>query len=143
MHARKVRPRKTPWRRPCIENCRRLSSQVRHGDFCIDDASNVRRDSPVQSPIEIDFIQTTSELFVICGSKNDEILSGGFGAIVGSMLSALIIGLINSSVFFVLLVILQSILANLNMDESRRQRMSGAMLLVLVLFYGRGRAMRA
>jgi hypothetical protein len=87
--------------------------------------------------------QTTSELFVICGSKNDEILLGGFGAIVGSMLDALIIGLISSSVFFVLLVILQSILATLNMDESRRQMMSGAMLLVLVPFYGRGRAMRA
>jgi hypothetical protein len=49
-------PRKTPWTRPCIENCRRLSSRAGHGDFCIGDASNVRRDSPVQSPIEIDFI---------------------------------------------------------------------------------------
>ena len=42
----------------------------------------------------------------------------------------------------VLLVILQSILTTINIDEAGRQIVFGATLLVLMLFYGRGRAMR-
>ncbi|WP_149762919.1 ABC transporter permease [Neomesorhizobium albiziae] len=58
-------------------------------------------------------------------------LSGGKGGYTGTMAGA------------VLLVILQSILTTVNIDESGRQMVFGATLLVLMLFYGRGRAMRA
>lgn len=57
-------------------------------------------------------------------------LSGGKGGYLGTMAGA------------VLLVILQSILTTINIDESGRQMIFGATLLVLMLFYGRGRAMR-
>jgi ribose transport system permease protein len=58
-------------------------------------------------------------------------LSGGKGGYTGTMAGA------------VLLVILQSILTTVNIDESGRQMVFGATLLVLMLFYGRGRALRA
>ncbi|HWA44513.1 MAG TPA: ABC transporter permease [Hypericibacter adhaerens] len=58
-------------------------------------------------------------------------LSGGKGGYPGTMAGAL------------LLVILQSILTTVNIAESGRQMVFGAALLVLMLFYGRGRAMRA
>jgi ribose transport system permease protein len=58
-------------------------------------------------------------------------LSGGKGGYTGTMAGA------------VLLVILQSILTTVNIDESGRQMVFGATLLLLMLFYGRGRAMRA
>jgi len=58
-------------------------------------------------------------------------LSGGKGAYTGTMAGA------------VLLVILQSILTTMNIDESGRQMVFGATLLVLMFFYGRGRSMRA
>lgn len=58
-------------------------------------------------------------------------LSGGKGGYTGTMAGAL------------LLVILQSILTTVNIDESGRQMVFGATLLVLMLFYGRGRSMRA
>lgn len=58
-------------------------------------------------------------------------LSGGKGGYPGTMAGAL------------LLVILQSILTTVNIAESGRQMVFGATLLVLMLFYGRGRAMRA
>jgi ribose transport system permease protein len=58
-------------------------------------------------------------------------LSGGKGGYTGTMAGA------------VLLVILQSILTTINIDESGRQMVFGATLLLLMLFYGRGRAMRA
>ncbi|TKT69394.1 ABC transporter permease [Aquamicrobium sp. LC103] len=58
-------------------------------------------------------------------------LAGGKGGYTGTMAGA------------VLLVILQSILTTVNIDESGRQMVFGATLLVLMLFYGRGRAMRA
>jgi ribose transport system permease protein len=58
-------------------------------------------------------------------------LSGGKGGYTGTMAGA------------VLLVILQSILTTVNIDESGRQMVFGATLLILMLFYGRGRAMRA
>jgi ribose transport system permease protein len=58
-------------------------------------------------------------------------LSGGKGGYTGTMAGA------------VLLVILQSILTTLNIDESGRQMIFGVTLLVLMMFYGRGRAMRA
>lgn len=58
-------------------------------------------------------------------------LSGGKGGYTGTMAGA------------VLLVVLQSILTTINIDESGRQMVFGATLLVLMLFYGRGRAMRA
>jgi ribose transport system permease protein len=58
-------------------------------------------------------------------------LSGGKGGYTGTMAGA------------VLLVILQSILTTVNIDESGRQMVFGATLLVLMLLYGRGRAMRA
>ena len=57
-------------------------------------------------------------------------LAGGKGGYTGTMAGA------------VLLIILQSILTTLNIDESGRQMVFGATLLVLMLFYGRGRAMR-
>ncbi|MFX3680737.1 ABC transporter permease [Oceaniradius stylonematis] len=57
-------------------------------------------------------------------------LSGGKGGYTGTMAGA------------VLLVILQSILTTINIDEAGRQIVFGATLLVLMLFYGRGRAMR-
>ncbi len=58
-------------------------------------------------------------------------LSGGKGGYTGTMAGA------------VLLVILQSILTTVNIDESGRQMIFGATLLVLMLFYGRGRSLRA
>lgn len=58
-------------------------------------------------------------------------LSGGKGGYTGTMAGAF------------LLVILQSILTTMNIDESGRQMVFGATLLVLMFFYGRGRAMRA
>jgi len=57
-------------------------------------------------------------------------LSGGKGGYTGTMAGAF------------LLVILQSILTTVNIDESGRQMVFGATLLVLMLFYGRGRSMR-
>ncbi len=57
-------------------------------------------------------------------------LSGGKGGYTGTMAGAM------------LLVILQSILTTIHIDESGRQMVFGATLLVLMLFYGRGRAMR-
>jgi ribose transport system permease protein len=56
-------------------------------------------------------------------------LSGGKGGYTGTMAGA------------VLLVILQSILTTINIAESGRLMVFGATLLVLMLFYGRGRAM--
>lgn len=58
-------------------------------------------------------------------------LAGGKGGYTGTMAGA------------VLLVILQSILTTVNIDESGRQMIFGATLLVLMLFYGRGRGLRA
>lgn len=58
-------------------------------------------------------------------------LSGGKGGYTGTMAGA------------ILLTILQSILTTINIDESGRQMVFGATLLVLMLFYGRGKAMRA
>lgn len=58
-------------------------------------------------------------------------LAGGKGGYTGTMAGAL------------LLVILQGILMTVNIDESGRQMVFGATLLMLMLFYGRGRAMRA
>jgi ribose transport system permease protein len=58
-------------------------------------------------------------------------LAGGKGGYTGTMAGA------------VMLTILQSILTTINIDESGRQMVFGATLLVLMLFYGRGKAMRA
>lgn len=58
-------------------------------------------------------------------------LAGGKGGYTGTMAGA------------VMLVVLQSILTTVNIDESGRQMIFGVTLLVLMLFYGRGRAMRA
>ena len=58
-------------------------------------------------------------------------LAGGKGGYTGTMAGA------------VLLVVLQSILTTINIDEAGRQVVFGVTLLVLMLFYGRGRAMRA
>ncbi len=58
-------------------------------------------------------------------------LSGGKGGYTGTMAGA------------VLLVILQSILTTVNIDESGRQMIFGATLLLLMLFYGRGKGLRA
>lgn len=57
-------------------------------------------------------------------------LAGGKGGYTGTMAGA------------VLLVVLQSILTTVNIDESGRQMVFGAALLVLMLFYGRERSMR-
>lgn len=58
-------------------------------------------------------------------------LAGGKGGYTGTMAGA------------VMLTVLQSILTTVNIDESGRQMIFGAVLLLLMLFYGRGRAMRA
>lgn len=58
-------------------------------------------------------------------------LSGGKGGYTGTMAGA------------VLLTILQSVLTTIHIDESGRQMVFGATLLVLMLFYGRDKAMRA
>jgi ribose transport system permease protein len=58
-------------------------------------------------------------------------LAGGKGAYTGTMAGA------------VMLVVLQSILTTVNIDESGRQMVFGATLLLLMVFYGRGQAMRA
>lgn len=57
-------------------------------------------------------------------------LAGGRGGYTGTMAGAM------------LLVVLQSILTTINIDESGRQMIFGATLLVLMLFYGRAKAMR-
>lgn len=57
-------------------------------------------------------------------------LSGGKGGYTGTMAGA------------ILLTVLQSILITVNIDESGRQMIFGATLLVLMLFYGRNRSMR-
>ena len=58
-------------------------------------------------------------------------LAGGKGGYTGTMAGA------------VMLTVLQSILTTIHIDESGRQMVFGATLLVLMLFYGRGQAMRA
>lgn len=58
-------------------------------------------------------------------------LAGGKGGYTGTMAGAM------------MLVVLQGILTTVNIDESGRQMIFGATLLGLMLFYGRGRAMRA
>jgi ribose transport system permease protein len=57
-------------------------------------------------------------------------VSGGKGGYGGTMVGAM------------MLVVLQSILTTLNIDEAGRQMIFGATLLVLMLFYGRGRSLR-
>lgn len=57
-------------------------------------------------------------------------LSGGKGGYTGTMAGA------------VLLTVLQSILTTVNIDESGRQMIFGATLLILMLFYGRSRSLR-
>lgn len=58
-------------------------------------------------------------------------LSGGKGGYAGTMAGA------------VLLVLLQSILTTVHIDESGRQMVFGATLVALMLFYGRAKAMRS
>ncbi len=57
-------------------------------------------------------------------------LSGGKGGYAGTMVGA------------VLLKVLESVLTTANISEAGRQMVFGAALIVLMLFYGRGRAMR-
>ncbi len=57
-------------------------------------------------------------------------LSGGKGGYTGTMAGA------------VLLVLLQSILTTVHIDEAGRQMVFGATLVALMLFYGRAKAMR-
>lgn len=58
-------------------------------------------------------------------------LAGGRGGYTGTMAGAM------------MLTVLTAILTTVNIDESGRQMIFGATLLALMLFYGRGRAMRA
>ena len=58
-------------------------------------------------------------------------LAGGKGGYTGTMAGAM------------MLTVLTGILTTINIDESGRQMIFGATLLVLMLFYGRGQAMRA
>ena len=58
-------------------------------------------------------------------------LSGGKGGYVGTALGA------------ILLIILQSILITIRIDESGRQMIFGATLLLLMVFYGRGKMLRS
>ncbi|MGJ8573291.1 MAG: ABC transporter permease [Hoeflea sp.] len=70
----------------------------------------------------------SSIIAVVLGGTS---LSGGKGGYTGTMAGA------------ILLVLLQSILTTLNIEEAGRQFAFGATLLVLMLFYGRGKALRA
>lgn len=58
-------------------------------------------------------------------------LAGGKGGYVGTALGA------------ILLIILQSILITIRIDESGRQMIFGATLLLLMVFYGRGKNLRS
>ncbi len=58
-------------------------------------------------------------------------LAGGKGGYTGTMAGAM------------MLTVLTGILTTVNIDESGRQMIFGATLLMLMMFYGRGRAMRA
>lgn len=58
-------------------------------------------------------------------------LAGGKGGYTGTMAGAM------------MLTVLTGILTTINIDESGRQMIFGATLLMLMLFYGRGQAMRA
>ena len=58
-------------------------------------------------------------------------LAGGKGGYTGTMAGAM------------MLTVLTGILTTINIDESGRQMIFGATLLLLMLFYGRGQAMRA
>ena len=58
-------------------------------------------------------------------------LAGGKGGYVGTALGA------------ILLIILQSILITIRIDESGRQMIFGATLLLLMVFYGRGKMLRS
>ena len=69
----------------------------------------------------------SSIIAVVLGGTS---LSGGKGGYTGTMAGA------------TLLVLLQSILTTLNIEEAGRQFAFGATLLVLMLFYGRGKALR-
>lgn len=69
----------------------------------------------------------TSIIAVVFGGTP---LSGGKGEYTGTMLGA------------ILLVILQSILTTINIDEFGRQIIFGGTLLVLMVFYGRGKGLR-
>ena len=74
-----------------------------------------------------DQYQLPSIIAVVLGGTS---LAGGRGAYTGTIAGA------------VLLIVLQSLLTTLNIDEAGRQVIFGATLLFLMLFYGRGRAMR-
>lgn len=69
----------------------------------------------------------SSIIAVVLGGTS---LSGGKGGYTGTMAGA------------TLLVLLQSILTTLNIEEAGRQFAFGATLLVLMLFYGRGKGLR-
>jgi ribose transport system permease protein len=58
-------------------------------------------------------------------------LAGGKGGYFGTALGA------------ILLIILQSILITIRIDESGRQMIFGATLLILMIFYGRGKVLRS
>ena len=58
-------------------------------------------------------------------------LAGGKGGYVGTALGA------------ILLIVLQSILITIRIDESGRQMIFGATLLLLMVFYGRGKMLRS
>ena len=58
-------------------------------------------------------------------------LAGGKGGYVGTALGA------------ILLIILQSILITIRIDESGRQMIFGLTLLILMIFYGRGKVLRS
>ena len=59
------------------------------------------------------------------------VAAGGKGGYTGTMAGAM------------MLTVLTGILTTINIDESGRQMIFGATLLLLMLFYGRGQAMRA
>ena len=58
-------------------------------------------------------------------------LAGGKGGYFGTALGA------------ILLIILQSILITIRIDESGRQMIFGLTLLILMIFYGRGKVLRS
>jgi len=74
-----------------------------------------------------DQYQLPSIIAVVLGGTS---LAGGKGAYTGTIAGA------------ILLTVLQSLLTTLNIDEAGRQIIFGMTLLILMLFYGRGKAMR-
>ena len=82
----------------------------------------------INKELELISSKLPSIIAVVFGGTS---LAGGKGGYVGTALGA------------ILLIILQSILITIRIDESGRQMIFGATLLLLMVFYGRGKMLRS